>query len=159
MKIYLDTNIILDFFLNRAKAINGMWRFHDPKKLEFLMGILGRVEFATSFLTKAEVIRELVCNRRLEKGLAVAMWEELSAMLKWEYIGSFCFDDRLVDFVGGFRIKLRTLMNYQHLFIAFSRDIYFVTGDKDLLEDVREKKVYDKAMSYLELRRAFSSWP
>lgn len=148
--------MILDFFLNRLKAMKGMWRFHDPKKLEFLAGIVDQAEFMTSFLVKAEVVRELVCNRNLERNEAELLWNELSTMLKWEYIESFCFDDRLIDLVGDFKVRLRTLMNYQHLFIAFSKDVHFVTGDKDLLESVRKNKTYEKIMSYIEFRKAFS---
>lgn len=156
VKIYLDTNIILDYFLNRAKATLGMWRFHDTKKLEFLGGILGKVSFTTSFLTRAEVARELAVRGVSTEEIEV-MWEELGDFLKWEYIDGFYFNDDLVDFIGEFRMKLRTLMNFQHLFIAYSMELYFVTGDKDLVKISRERKIYDRVMSYIELRRAFSS--
>lgn len=147
--------MILDFFLNRAKEIKGGQKFRNPKKLEFLISILGRAEFTTSFLVKAEVIRELVCGQDISKDKVDIMWSELSGMLGWEYIERFCFGEILIDLIADFKIRLRTLMNYQHLLISVSKNLYFVTGDRGILESAK-KSGNQKIMSYPELRKAFS---
>ena len=38
-----------------------------------------------------------------------------------------------------------------------SRDAYLVTGDENLIEKVREYKIHDKILSYVELRKLIAS--
>jgi aminopeptidase-like protein len=135
--------------------MRGAKKFRKPKKFEFLVSILGRAEFATSFLVKAEVTREVVCNSSLSVDEIEILWRETSAALRWEYVDRFCFDESLIGLITYFKVRLRTLMNYQRLSIAVSKDCHFVTGDKGILDQAR-KKGNQKIMSYLELRRAFS---
>lgn len=157
VKVYLDTNIVLDFFQNKARAMDGVWKFRYPKKMEFLIGETGNLEFVTSFLTKAEVARELASGFGLSFDDVKVFWEELSVLLGWEYIDRFCFGEDMVRMVCDFNIRLRTLMNFQHLYMARERGMFFVTGDLRLIETVRRRRIYDKIMSYVELRRlAFS---
>lgn len=48
-----------------------------------------------------------------------------------KYVKDFRFDDGLVDIAYKSKLKLRTMFNFQHLFIAIKEDSYFVSGDKD----------------------------
>lgn len=59
IKIYLDTNMILDVFINHAKAVKKGEDVLVPKKYEFMIANKEKIEFVTSFLTQAETIREL----------------------------------------------------------------------------------------------------
>ena len=60
MKIYLDTNTIIDFFINETKVIKNKEDARIPSKFQFMTESKEKIEFITSFLTKAEVSRELV---------------------------------------------------------------------------------------------------
>jgi len=59
-RIYLDTNTVFDFFINEAKAIRSGDTSKIPSKFRFMLESKGKIEFVTSFLTKAEVSRELI---------------------------------------------------------------------------------------------------
>jgi len=52
-----------------------------------------------------------------------------------------------------FKMKLRTLINFAHLFVVIEQGAYFLTGDKDLVKIVKENKIYDKIITYPELRK------
>lgn len=157
VKVYLDTNTIQDFFINQALAFKGKKPFTMPKKLEFFLDNLNKIEFATSFYTKAEVMRELVAGYNMDKNKVEDIWNELMKLLNCEFIAEFKFDQKLVDIVGNLKLRLRTMVNFQHLEIAMSRDVYLITGDQNLIEKVREHKIYDKILSYIELRKLIAS--
>ena len=55
-KIYLDTNMIMDIFINQIKTLDGK-EPGIPKKYEFMLAHLDKFQFVTSVLTKAEIIR------------------------------------------------------------------------------------------------------
>ncbi len=157
MKIYLDTNIVEDFFINQALAFKGKKSFIMPDKLEFFIDNLDKMRFVTSFYTKAEVMREMVAGYGMDKSKVEEVWNELIKLLNCEYIEEFKFDQYLVEIAGNLKLRLRTLINFQHLVIAVSINAYLVTGDKDLIEKVRENKIYDRLLSYIELRRLIAS--
>lgn len=157
LKIYLDTNTIIDFFINRAKAIKKGVELVVPEKINFFIENLDKLEFLTSFLVKAEVVREMLAGRDIEKEEVERAWKEFLNLIECDYVPGFYFDEKLVEICGSLKLKLRTLMNFQHLFIAISKDVYFVTGDKDIIEKVRQLKIYDKVLSYIELRKLISS--
>ena len=52
IKVYLDTNTILDFFINQAKALKSKEQFKMPKKLEFFIDNLDKLDFITSIITQ-----------------------------------------------------------------------------------------------------------
>lgn len=54
-------------------------------------------------------------------------------------------------------MRLRTLVNFIHLFIAMKESAYLVSGDKDLIRICREYKIYDKVLSYVEFRKLVAS--
>ena len=60
IKIYLDTNMIHDLFTNQAKAFKNGSIPQKPQKFAFMLNNLDKFEFITSFLTKAEIVREMV---------------------------------------------------------------------------------------------------
>lgn len=155
--VYLDTNTVQDFFINQALAFKGKKPFTMPKKLEFFIDNLDKIDFVTSFYTKAEVMRELVAGYEMNKNKIEEIWNELIKLLNCEFVTEFKFDQSLVDIVGNLKLKLRTMINFQHLEIAMSRNAYLVTGDKDLIEKAREHKIYSKAISYIELRKLIAS--
>lgn len=157
MKIYLDTNTVEDFFINQALAFKGKKPFVMPDKLGFFIDNLDEMNFITSFYTKAEVMREMVAGYGMDKSKVEEVWNELIKLLNCEYIAEFKFDQYLVEVAGNLRLRLRTLINFQHLVIAISINAYLVTGDKDLIEKVRENKIYDKILSYIELRKLIAS--
>jgi len=158
LKIYLDTNMVHDFFVNQAKAFKGKEPFKMPKKLEFFIDNLAKLEFVTSVATKTEVMRELVAGHQISKETVNSMWDDLISLLDCRYIEKFEFDEKLVDIAGNLKLKLRTLVNFTHLFIAMKENVYIVSGDKDLIDKVRENKIYDKVLSYIELQKLIASF-
>lgn len=157
IKVYLDTNIVHDFFINQALAFRGKKPFLMPKKLEFFIDNAEKMELVTSFYTKAEVMRELVAGYGMDRNKAEEIWNQLIEVLNCHFIAEFTFDQRLVEIAGTMNLKLRTLINFQHLFIAAHRDAYLVTGDHDLIKKARQNKIYDKVLSYTELRKLIAS--
>ena len=158
IKVYLDTNTVQDFFINQALSFKGKKPFTMPKKLEFFIDNIGKMEFVTSFYTKAEVMRELVAGYDMNKNKVEEIWNELMKLLNCDFIAEFKFDKSLVEIVGSLKLRLRTMINFQHLKIAMNKDAYLVTGDKNLIEKVKENKIYDKILSYIELRKLIASF-
>ncbi len=102
-------------------------------------------------------MREMVAGYGMDKNKVDEIWNELMELLNCEFISEFKFDQKLVDIVGDLKLRLRTMINFQHLEIAISKDAYLVTGDGNLIEKVREHKIYDKILSYIELRKLIAS--
>lgn len=155
MKIYLDTNTIVDFFINSAKSLKKKEKLVVPKKYQFFIEKAGEIEFVTSLLTKTEIVRELISAFDLNKEDIEQLWNTFIQSLNCKYIGKFTMDERLVDVAMKYKIKLRTVVNFQHLFIAMEENAFLLTGDKDLVDIVRENKLYDKIIMYIELRKMF----
>jgi predicted nucleic acid-binding protein len=112
----------------------------------------------TSFLTKTEVMRELVAGQGIDKEKVEEFWNDFINLLKCYYVKEFSFDEEIVNIAGSLKLKLRTLVNFFHLFVARSRNAYFVSGDKDMVEKARKAKIYDKIVTYIELRQLISSF-
>jgi rRNA-processing protein FCF1 len=158
IKVYLDTNTILDFFVNQAKAIKKKEEALIPEKTKFFLDNPDKMEFVTSFLTKTEIMRELVAGQNVEKDKVEVFWKDFVNLLKCEYVKDFHFDEGLAEVAGNMRLKLRTLMNFQHLIIAKNRHAYLASGDKDLIDKSRKYGIYDKVISYIELRQIIASF-
>jgi predicted nucleic acid-binding protein len=152
IRIYLDTNTIVDYFINQVKAIKEGKELRMTEKMKFFTTNLDKFNFVASFLTKTEVGRELASGFDLQKIEIEKLWNSFVEALKCKVIEKFEFDMKLADLAIETRMKLRTIVNFQHLYIAMSEDAYFVTGDKDLIKIVKEKKIYDKFLSYIDLR-------
>ncbi len=157
LKVYLDTNTILDFFINQAVALKRNEEPKIPKKLEFFLESIDKAEFITSVATKAEIARELVSGHALSEEQFERLWRGFLDKLKCSYIEKVSLDARFGQIPVLIEMKLRTLVNFIHLFIAMNENAYLVTGDKDLIRVCRNKKIYDKVESYVELRELISS--
>jgi predicted nucleic acid-binding protein len=156
IKIYLDTNMILDFFINYIRHIKRKDDLIIPKKMKFMIDNLTRFHFFTSFLTKAEVVRELISSYNATKEEVEIIWTEFLSLLNCEYIENYNFDETIVEIAAIARMKLRTMINFQHLSIAKNLDAYLLSGDMDLVRICRKEKIYDKIISYIEFRQKFS---
>ncbi len=157
IKLYLDTNTILDFFINQAKYFKNKGELKIPEKTKFMLDNLEKFDFVISFLTKAEIMRELVAAHHVDPRRVDRFWADfMESMNNPKYVSRFEFDEKLVELAGKSKMKLRTMFNFQHLFIAMKEDAYFVSGDKDAIEKIKELGVYNKVLTYIELRSLIS---
>jgi predicted nucleic acid-binding protein len=159
IKIYLDTNTIIDFFINQAIAIKKGKETKVPSKLKFFLEIRDKVEFLTSFFTETEVARELIAGYGLQEEEFNNLWKNFLEGLKCKYIEEFKLDKELANYPKKIKMKLRTMVNFIHLFVAMKENSYLVSGDNNLIKIVRENRIYDKILTYPELRRLISSSP
>lgn len=156
MKIYLDTNTILDFFINEARVIKKKEPPKVPSKFQFLTAKSEEIEFITSILTKIEIVRELVSAFGMKREEIEPVWKQFLDSLNCKFVERFETDSEVLDIVYSIPLRLRTVINFQHLFIAMKEDAYLLTGDLNLVEVVRKHKLYDKIMTYPELRKMFT---
>jgi predicted nucleic acid-binding protein len=157
LKIYLDTNTIIDFFINQAKALKTGSIPIVPEKLKFFLANADKIEFITSVATEAEIARELIGGLKLNEDQFNRLWNKFLKELGCHYVKEFNLDQQFSQMPKKYSMRLRTLVNFIHLFIAIKENAYIVTGDKDLIKLVRENKLYDKILSYIELRKIISS--
>lgn len=157
IRVYLDTNMILDVFVNHARAIKKKQDVILPKKYEFMLANKEKVEFITSFLTKAEIVRELLSGYGSSYEETLNVWEMFIESLDCKYIEKFEFDSKIVELAGKLRMRLRTMFNFLHLFIAISNDAYFISGDRDAVKKSKELKIYEKVVSYEDFRKMMES--
>ena len=155
MKIYLDTNTIVDFFINSAKSLKRKEELVVPTKYQFFVEKAGEIEFITSLLTKIEIVRELVSGFGMKKNDIEPTWNDFMKSLNCKFIDKFETDLKVLDIVYSVPMKIRTVINFQHLFIAMREGAHILTGDKDLVSIVRKHKIYDKIITYPELRGMF----
>ena len=159
IKLYLDTNMIHDLFVNQAKAFRTGSTHDKPKKFTFMLENQDKFEFITSFLTKAEIMRELVSGHGIEPERVEQFWSEFSLALNPVFIDKFEFDSQIVDIVAKTKMKLRTMVNFFHLFISIKEQAYFVSGDKQILDKIKEAKIYDKLLTYIDLQKLATTEP
>lgn len=152
IEVYLDTNMIHDFFVNQAVYTKRREEPRIPKKFEFITANKEKVGFITSFLTKAEIVRELVSAHSMDYSDVSLVWTKFLDASGCEYIPKAEFDEDIVEMVAKIKMKLRTMINFLHLFIAIRKGAYFVSGDKDIIGKIRWNDVYTRAMTYIELR-------
>jgi myosin-crossreactive antigen len=99
MKIYLDTNTVMDFFINAAKSLKEKKEIKLPKKYQFFASQKEYVKFITSILTKAEIVRELVAAYSMKKEDIEPVWKEFVNALNCHLIEEFKIDMKLIDVV------------------------------------------------------------
>ncbi len=122
IKVYLDTNTVLDFFINQAKHFKGKGEPKIPEKMKFMLDNFEKFQFIVSFLTKAEIMRELVAGHSIEPARVENFWSDfMKSLNEPKYVEKFIFDEKLVELAGKSKIRLRTLVNFQHLFIAIAK--------------------------------------
>ncbi len=153
LRVYLDTNMIHDYFVNQARAVKKKEDVVLPSKYKFMVAGKENIEFVTSVITKAEIARELKSGHGLDRNTIEVIWNDLIAALSCDYIPKHEFDEKLAEIALSFPLKLRTLFNFMHLFIAMQLECYIVSGDGDFLGAVKTSLLYDKAISYIELRK------
>ena len=153
IKVYLDTNMIHDYFVNQAKALKSKKEAVLPSKYKFMLTEKKRIEFVTSVITKAEIVRELRSAHGINPEEIEIIWNDLINALSCNYIAKSEFDERLVEIAFKLPLRLRTLFNFMHLFIAIKLNCYIVSGDEDFVQKARENLLYDKAINYIELRK------
>lgn len=153
INVYLDTNMIHDFFVNQAIYMKRREEPKVPKKFEFIVASKERINFITSFLTKAEIVRELISAHSIKYEDISVIWDKFLYSSECRYIPNFEFDEKIVDIASKSTMRVRTMVNFLHLFIAISENAYFVSGDKDIIVKIRENGIYNKAMTYTELRK------
>ncbi len=157
IKVYLDTNTVVDFFIYQAKAARTGELPIVPEKLKFFLENGDKIEFITSVATKAEIIRELVGGLGVDIEKIGKLWVKFMEELNCSYVKEIVLNERFSEMPQKYPMKLRTLVNFIHLFVAMKEDAYLLTGDKDLINIVRENKLYDRILSYVELREIVSS--
>lgn len=155
IKIYLDTNTVIDFFINEAKVLKSGGKPKIPEKFRFMISKAEDIDFITSSLTKAEIVRELASAFNMTKEDIEPVWNGFISALNCKVIDEYKFDQRMIDIVYKFKMRLRTMINFMHLFIAMEQNAYFLSGDKDIINKVRENNIYDKTLTYIELRQKF----
>ncbi|MBI2543605.1 MAG: hypothetical protein HYW24_05485 [Candidatus Aenigmarchaeota archaeon] len=158
IKVYLDTNTIEDSFINQTLALKQGIPPKVPEKLKFFLENTDKINFMTSIATEAEVSRELIAGYGLAEEQFDRLWKNFLEELNCYFIKEFNIDERFSRLPKKIKMKMRTLVNFIHLFIAMKEDAYLVSGDKDLIKIVRENKIYDKILSYIELRELIASF-
>ncbi len=157
IKVYLDTNTIEDSFINQAIALKRDVPPKIPEKLKFFLENTDKIQFVTSIATEAEISRELIAGYGLNEEQFNKLWENFLKELECHFIKEFRIDEKFSLYPKKIRMKLRTLVNFIHLFIAIKEDAYLVSGDKDLIEMCGKYKIYDKVLSYVEFRKLIAS--
>lgn len=148
--------MILDIFTNQIKALKGE-EPRIPKKYEFMLAHMDKFQFVTSVLTKAEIMRELLTAFHMEEKTIETAWQDFIKSINCDYVENFILDHKFLDIVSRIKLKLRTMMNFQHVLISMQKNAYFVSGDKDIIRKIKENKIYDKVLTYIELRKLASS--
>ena len=87
----------------------------------------------------------------MEREFIESSWNDFINSIKCNFVERFVLNGKFLDIVSKMKMKLRTMMNFQHVLIAMQEDAYFVSGDKDIIRKVNENGVYDKALTYIEL--------
>ncbi|MBI2675237.1 MAG: hypothetical protein HYX24_02170 [Candidatus Aenigmarchaeota archaeon] len=159
IRVYLDTNMIHDLFTRQASALKREAGYEKPKKFAFMLENADKFEFVTSFLSKAEIMREMVSAHGMKPELVNHAWSEFMETLNPKYITEFIFDEQIVDIVSIVKMKLRTMINFFHLFIAIKEQAYFVSGDKQIMEKIKETGIYDKLLTYVDMQKLAANYP
>lgn len=154
-KIYLDTNIIYGYFKARIKEMKFEQEFAEPKVIEFLKKNSDRFDYFVSTLVKAEIFRRLRTELNISREKVVELWSGFISHLKIVELKleNINFQELLNDvlsIVEIIKIKKR-VTNLQHIVIAKKLDIWFLTGDNEMLRKC--KQVHTKLISYTGLRR------
>lgn len=151
LKVYLDANIIYGFFLAKVKFLKGkIPQFVEPKIIEFLRINSDKMDLFVSCIAKAEIFRRLKTELDIDIKVIGSLWYELRTLLKILEIYEVLVTSEIVKVVSEEKFKKR-ISNIIHLVAAKNEDLYFVTGDKEIVNKC--KKFYPKTISYIELRK------
>lgn len=148
MKIYLDANIIFGFFRNLLLEKRKGKKFTEPAVLKFIKG--NEFELYTSVLVKAEIARRLRTEWGSTKDEVNELWTSLETYLNVNVIQTATIDAQIADITIEVPFKKR-ISNIIHLLIAKQYDLWFLSGDKEIVQ--KGKKFYEKVISYHDLRK------
>ena len=155
IKLYLDTNIIYTYFMQKAKELKSKRKVPLPKVFKFLRKNKDVLEFYVSKLTEIEILRKLVTELSLNESESAYLWDDFCNSLDCNLVKSEEINISLLwDFIRGIVIKIpikKRVTNLEHLGIASQFNLTFLTGDKEVL--VKCKRFYPMIMSYIDLRR------
>lgn len=152
-KVYLDTNIVYGYFLAKSTELKkGV--FKEPKIIRFLKDAGDKFEYYVSIATRAEIMRQLVSELGIKKETGRNLWAafltdtgttgiEVSSPFSEIY-------EEIIKIVEETAIK-RRVTNLEHLIIAKSYELIFVTGDSEVL--LKCRKYYPDIVSYVQLRK------
>jgi len=154
VRLYLDTNIILDWFRNVMVNVKKPEKFKVPRKLEFLSS--QELELIVSTITKIEVFRYLKSDWNANREQIEEIWKRFIESFKIKYLIIEKMDfEELSSICLLIPTRKKTLVNLMHLQISKKEDLWFLTGEKRLLD--KYKTYYNKSLSYIELRKRLSS--
>jgi hypothetical protein len=158
IKLYLDTNIIYTYFMQKAKELKDKRKIPLPRVFTFLEENKDKIEFYVSGLTELEIFRKIRTDFGLKEDEIIYLWGGFCNTLfpkqiKGEEINLAYLWDFIKDIVIRTPIKKR-VTNLEHLGIAIQKNLIFVTGDKEVLKKC--KSFYSQIMSYIELRRSLN---
>jgi len=148
MKIYLDTNIIFGFFRNLLLEKRKGKKFTNPAILKFLKE--NNFELYTSVLVKAEIARRLRTEWGSTKEEVEEFWTSLETYINVDVIQTATIGPKIAVITLETPFKNR-VSNIMHLLIAEQYDLWFLSGDKEIVQ--KGKKFYEKVISYHELRK------
>lgn len=150
MKIYLDANILYGFFKGFILSKSKKERFTTPRKIKVLEKASSKHTLFTSILTKAEIMRRMRVEFKIEYKKLEHIWNSLSKLLNLKVIKKIEVEEDLSELCGKNKLRCR-INNVIHLYICIKHDLILLTGDEKLLED--GKKVYGKIIDYPTLVR------
>ena len=76
IKLYLDTNIIYTYFMQKAKELKSKRKVPLPKVFKFLRRNKDVLEFYVSKLTEIEILRKLVTELSLNESESAYLWDD-----------------------------------------------------------------------------------
>jgi predicted nucleic acid-binding protein len=157
MKLYLDTNIILDWFKKNIKNLRKSKPIEITSKLKFLTS-RPELQLFVSLITKAEIFRYLKSEWGSPENECENFWIDFFTRYGITELES---KEIRVDFLDiteickKINLGRKTLVNLIHLQFAKKNNLTFLTGDKKL--EKRLKWYHEKIISYVTLRSKFSS--
>lgn len=160
IKVYLDTSIIFGYFLAKYKELRKGKQFLEPEVVKFLKEKKERFEYYVSLTTKAEVIRRFMSELGTEREESIKLWQsflEEIGVVEIEITKPYdeIYED-VVNIVEETKIK-RRVTNLEHLVIAKSYGLIFVTGDKEVLKKC--KRYYQKILRIdLNLKQTITNY-
>ncbi len=148
MRIYLDANIIFGFFRNLLLEKRKGKKFTDPSILRYLKN--EKFELYTSVLVKAEIARRLRTEWGTTASEVEEFWTSLETYLGLNVLQIATIDAQIAHITTEMPFKKR-ISNIIHLLIAKQYDLWFLSGDKEIVQ--RGKRFYEKVISYHDLRK------
>jgi hypothetical protein len=88
IKLYLDTNIIYTYFMQKAKELKNKRKIPLPKVFKFLRKNRHKLEFYVSKLTEIEISRKLKTELGLNENESQYLWKDFCKSLECKLVKS-----------------------------------------------------------------------